>query len=165
MARQGRRHDRPSRTKSHPSGSLSSSHPGRPPCWASPLAFGLTVPYPHVLALAEAPHLRASGNQIATANVFNRWSSLTLMAGRLPHYFTRPMLPLWGVTPAWVGGASCLPAVATALSSSREEGKNRQLLSHKVSLKYPYHPPPAINPFLFIRGLSTSLAVFMPHYF
>ncbi len=31
--------DRPSRTKSHPAGSLSSSQP----CWASPLAFGLIV--------------------------------------------------------------------------------------------------------------------------
>jgi hypothetical protein len=29
--------DRPS----HPAGSLSSSQPGRPPCWASSLAFGL----------------------------------------------------------------------------------------------------------------------------
>jgi hypothetical protein len=33
--------DRPSRTKSHSSGSLSSTQPGGPPCWASPLAFGL----------------------------------------------------------------------------------------------------------------------------
>ncbi len=33
--------DRPSRTKSHPAVSLSSSQPGGPPCWASPLAFGL----------------------------------------------------------------------------------------------------------------------------
>ncbi len=33
--------DRPSRTKSHPAGSLSSSQPGGPPCWASPLANGL----------------------------------------------------------------------------------------------------------------------------
>jgi hypothetical protein len=35
--------DRPSRTKLHPAGSLSSSQPGGPPCWASPLAFGLIV--------------------------------------------------------------------------------------------------------------------------
>jgi hypothetical protein len=34
--------NRPSRTKSRPAGSLSSSQPGGPPCWASPLAFGLT---------------------------------------------------------------------------------------------------------------------------
>jgi hypothetical protein len=35
---------RPSHTKScTPAGSLSSSQPGGPPCWASPLAFGLTV--------------------------------------------------------------------------------------------------------------------------
>ncbi len=33
--------DRPSRTKSHPAGSISSSQPGGPPCWASSLAFGL----------------------------------------------------------------------------------------------------------------------------
>jgi hypothetical protein len=33
--------DCPSRTKSHPAGSLSSSQPSGPPCWASPLAFGL----------------------------------------------------------------------------------------------------------------------------
>jgi hypothetical protein len=33
--------DRPSRTKSHPAGSLSSSQPGGSPCWAGPLAFGL----------------------------------------------------------------------------------------------------------------------------
>ncbi len=33
--------DRPSRTKSHLSGSLSSSQPGGQPCWTSPLAFGL----------------------------------------------------------------------------------------------------------------------------
>jgi hypothetical protein len=33
--------DCPSRTKSHPAGSLSSSQPGGPPCWASPLAIGL----------------------------------------------------------------------------------------------------------------------------
>ncbi len=33
--------DRPSHTKSHPAGSLSSSQPGGQPCWASPLAFGL----------------------------------------------------------------------------------------------------------------------------
>ncbi len=32
---------RPSRTKSHPARSLSSSQPGGPPCWASPLVFGL----------------------------------------------------------------------------------------------------------------------------
>ncbi len=31
--------DRPSRTKSHPAGSLSSSQPGGPPCWASPLVY------------------------------------------------------------------------------------------------------------------------------
>ncbi len=30
-------------TKSHPAGSPSSSQPGGPPCWASPLAFGLTA--------------------------------------------------------------------------------------------------------------------------
>ncbi len=36
--------DRPSRTKSHPAGSLSSSQPGGPPCWTSPLAFGLIGP-------------------------------------------------------------------------------------------------------------------------
>ncbi len=35
--------DRPSRTISHPAGSLSSSQPGGPPCWASPLVFGLIV--------------------------------------------------------------------------------------------------------------------------
>ncbi len=37
--------DHPSRTKSHPGWSLSSSQPGEPPCWASPLAcgFGLTL--------------------------------------------------------------------------------------------------------------------------
>ncbi len=34
--------DRPSRTNSHSAGSLSSSQPGGPPCWTSPLAFGLT---------------------------------------------------------------------------------------------------------------------------
>ncbi len=33
--------DRPSRTQSHPAGSLSSCQPSGPPCWASPLAFGL----------------------------------------------------------------------------------------------------------------------------
>jgi hypothetical protein len=33
--------DGPSRTKSHPAGSVSSSQPGGPPCWASPLAFYL----------------------------------------------------------------------------------------------------------------------------
>jgi hypothetical protein len=33
--------DRPSRTKSHPAGSHSSSQTGGPPCWASALAFGL----------------------------------------------------------------------------------------------------------------------------
>jgi hypothetical protein len=33
--------DRPSRTRLHPSGSLSSSQPGGPPCWASPVAFDL----------------------------------------------------------------------------------------------------------------------------
>jgi hypothetical protein len=33
--------DRPSRTISHPAWSLSSSQPGGPPCWASPLAFDL----------------------------------------------------------------------------------------------------------------------------
>jgi hypothetical protein len=33
--------DRSSRTKSHPAGSLSSSQPGGPPCWASSLDFGL----------------------------------------------------------------------------------------------------------------------------
>ena len=33
--------DRPSRTKLHPVGSLSSSQPGGPSCWVSPLAFGL----------------------------------------------------------------------------------------------------------------------------
>ncbi len=33
---------RPSCTKPTPAGSLSSSQPGGPPCWASPLAFGLT---------------------------------------------------------------------------------------------------------------------------
>jgi hypothetical protein len=32
---------RPSRTNSHPAGSLSSSQPGGPPCWANPLAFDL----------------------------------------------------------------------------------------------------------------------------
>jgi len=31
----------PSHTKPHPAGSLYSSQPGGPPCWASPLAFGL----------------------------------------------------------------------------------------------------------------------------
>ncbi len=31
----------PSRTKSHPAGSFSSSQTGGPPCWASPLVFGL----------------------------------------------------------------------------------------------------------------------------
>jgi hypothetical protein len=36
--------DRPSRTKSHPAGSLSSSQPDGPPCRASPLAFGLIGP-------------------------------------------------------------------------------------------------------------------------
>ncbi len=43
VVRQGRRH-RPSityKTTSHPAGSLSSSQTGGPPCWASPLAFGL----------------------------------------------------------------------------------------------------------------------------
>jgi hypothetical protein len=35
--------DRTSHTKSHPAGSLSSSQPGGPPCWASLLAFGLIV--------------------------------------------------------------------------------------------------------------------------
>jgi hypothetical protein len=34
--------DRPSRTKSHPAGSLSSSHPGGPPWWTRLLDFGLT---------------------------------------------------------------------------------------------------------------------------
>jgi hypothetical protein len=33
--------DRQSRTKSHPAGSLYSSQPGGPPCWTSPLAFGI----------------------------------------------------------------------------------------------------------------------------
>jgi hypothetical protein len=33
--------DRPSRTISHPAGSFSSSLPSGPPCWASPLVFGL----------------------------------------------------------------------------------------------------------------------------
>ncbi len=33
--------DRPSRTKSHYAVSLSSSQSGGPPCWASPLSFGL----------------------------------------------------------------------------------------------------------------------------
>ncbi len=32
---------RPSRTKSHPAGSLSSCQQSGPPCWASPLTFGL----------------------------------------------------------------------------------------------------------------------------
>jgi hypothetical protein len=32
--------DRPSHTKSHPAGSLSSRQQGGPPCWTSPLAFG-----------------------------------------------------------------------------------------------------------------------------
>ncbi len=42
VVRQGRRHgDRPSRTKSYPAVLLSSSQPGGPPCWSSPLAFGL----------------------------------------------------------------------------------------------------------------------------
>jgi hypothetical protein len=43
VVRQGRRHGRPSRTKSHPAGSISSRQPGGPPCWTSPLAFGLIV--------------------------------------------------------------------------------------------------------------------------
>jgi hypothetical protein len=33
--------DRPSRTKSHPAGTLSSSQPGGLPCWTIPLALGL----------------------------------------------------------------------------------------------------------------------------
>ncbi len=37
--------DRPSRTKLHHAGLLSSSQPGGPPCWASPLAFGLIDQY------------------------------------------------------------------------------------------------------------------------
>ena len=44
VVRQGMRYgvmDRPSRIKSHPAVSLSSSQPGGPPCWASPLAFCL----------------------------------------------------------------------------------------------------------------------------
>jgi hypothetical protein len=44
--------DRPSRTKSHPAGSLSSSQPDGPPCWSSPLAFSLigytSTPQPHL---------------------------------------------------------------------------------------------------------------------
>jgi hypothetical protein len=40
--------DRPSRTKSHPARSFSSSQPGGPPCWASPLAFGLTGCIAHI---------------------------------------------------------------------------------------------------------------------
>jgi hypothetical protein len=35
--------DRPLRTKLHPAKSLSSSQTGGPPCWSSPLAFGLIV--------------------------------------------------------------------------------------------------------------------------
>ncbi len=38
--------NRPSCTKTHSAGSLSSSQSGGPPCWASPLAFGLIVRYP-----------------------------------------------------------------------------------------------------------------------
>ncbi len=41
VVRQDRWHGRPLCTKSHPAGSLSSSQSGGPPCWASPLAFGL----------------------------------------------------------------------------------------------------------------------------
>ncbi len=37
--------DSPSRTESQPAGSLSSSQPGGPPCWARPLDFGLIGPY------------------------------------------------------------------------------------------------------------------------
>ncbi len=37
--------DRPSRTKLHHAGFLSSSQQGGPPCWASPLAFGLIDQY------------------------------------------------------------------------------------------------------------------------
>ncbi len=33
--------DRPSSTKSHLAGSLTSSQPGGPPCWTIPLAFGI----------------------------------------------------------------------------------------------------------------------------
>ncbi len=33
----------PSSTKSHHAGSISTSQPGVPPCWTSPLAFGLIV--------------------------------------------------------------------------------------------------------------------------
>jgi hypothetical protein len=43
--------DRPSHTKSHPVGSLSSSHPGGPPCKVSPLAFGLIALYIHILTV------------------------------------------------------------------------------------------------------------------
>ena len=35
--------DHPSRTKSHPAGSLSSRQSGGPSCWAIPLAFGLIL--------------------------------------------------------------------------------------------------------------------------
>ncbi len=43
MVSQGRWNGTSSQHKSHPAGSLSSSHPGRPPCWIISLAFGLTA--------------------------------------------------------------------------------------------------------------------------
>jgi hypothetical protein len=38
--------DCPSRTKSHPAGSLFFSQPGGPPCWAGPQAFSLIASHP-----------------------------------------------------------------------------------------------------------------------
>jgi hypothetical protein len=117
--------DPPLRTKSHPAGSISSSHPGGPPCWASPLAFGLIGSG----RSSSAPSFWQSSRWYIT-NVFNRWSSLTLMAGWLPHYFTRPMLSLWGgggVALAWVGGAnSCLPACRCD-SSEQQQGMRERI--------------------------------------
>ncbi len=64
--------DRPSRTKSRPAGSLSSSQPCGLLPWVSPLAFGLTVSYHRGTTAAHVLHVSLTAEKTRKGEVF--WS-------------------------------------------------------------------------------------------
>ncbi len=71
----GRRYGPSITYKIPPAGSLSSSQPGGPPCWASPLAFGLIVPN-------LCSQLRVFRNTVPVCHLFLTPGELWLGQGR-----------------------------------------------------------------------------------
>jgi hypothetical protein len=62
--------------QSHPAGSLSSSQPGGPPCWASPLTLGLFGSDPHTSESTD----RYYGNRCVQLLASCCWSARVLLS-------------------------------------------------------------------------------------